>query len=64
MHLGGAVVFGAVGGNQHVIAQTPERRQAIAGFKRPDRGVHPGWRAPGDTGSSIILLKTPKKLDA
>jgi len=47
MHLGGAVVFGAVEGNQHVIAQTPERRQAIAGFKRPDRGVEHGLESAG-----------------
>src|SRR5260221_3217022 len=35
MHLGGAVGFRAVQGNQTVIAPTPERRQTIAGFQRP-----------------------------
>src|SRR5260221_879917 len=50
MHLGGAVVFGAVEGNQHVTAQTAERRQAIAGFKRPDRGVEHGLESAGRYG--------------
>ena len=57
MHLGGAVVFGAVEGNQHVIAQTPERRQAITGFKSASSvrivASNTGWKAPGDRGSSI-----------